>query len=152
MLNDTTDTVGRILALAVRTGKKQAMRQISRTAATADGGLDGDVPSRPDRGITFLSSKQWSDVTGELDVSLPWHTRRANVLIDCDSLQHLIGRQIRAGQVTVSVIAETKPCGLMDEIHNGLRNALTPACRGGVYGRILQGGPLAVGDPITILS
>ena len=34
----------------------------------------------------------------------------------------------------------------------GLRAALTPDCRGGVLGRIMQSGTLAIGDEIVLLK
>ena len=144
------DVVGKVAALALRSAPKGPMQEVHSVTAIANKGLMGDVAARPDRAITLLSAEQWRDVTAELDVDLPWHTRRANVLVDAGSLQHLIGKTIHVGAVEVRVEAETEPCGLMDRLHDGLRNALTPECRGGVYGRIARGGEIKIGDSVKI--
>jgi hypothetical protein len=39
----------------------------------------------------------------------------------------------------------------MDEIQPGLRRILTPALRGGVWGKVLQGGVLRIGDEVQVL-
>jgi MOSC domain-containing protein YiiM len=36
----------------------------------------------------------------------------------------------------------------MDEAHDGLREALSADWRGGVYGKVLEGGPIRIGDPV----
>ncbi len=128
------------------------MKELSRVEARADGGIDGDVPSPTDRGITMLSADQWEQVTRELDRDLPWHTRRANVLVSGPGLRRLIGQEIQVGSVRVAVTGETKPCRLMEQLCPGLRAALTPDCRGGVLGRIMQSGTLAIGDEIVLLK
>lgn len=146
----TEPTVGRILSIALRSPDTGPMREVTRADAVAGGGLVGDVKSTEQRGITLLASGQWKRVIDELAADLPWHMRRANVLVECDALGHLIGRRIRVGPVEVEVIAETRPCALMDQQHAGLRAALVPDCRGGVYGRILTSGTIRVGDAVRV--
>ncbi len=140
------DTIGKVLSIAVRPDKRATPTEIPVANAVADGGIDGDHTVAPTRGITFISAKQWTDTMGELGADLPWHTRRANVLIDAPSLGHLIGKTIRVGNVEVEILDETRPCQLMDQLHNGLRAALKPDCRGGVLGRVRKSGSFRVGD------
>ncbi len=144
--------VGTIGAIAVRTAEDGPMREIDRAVATPDGGLDGDIAVSPDRGVTLISAVQWREVTAELKADLPWHTRRANVLVECARLGDLIGRTVQLGDVQVAIIAETKPCGIMDRLHPGLLQSLVPDCRGGVYGRVLTGGTFQTGDRLLDLS
>lgn len=141
--------VGKILAIALRTSVRGPMREVESVQAFAGGGLEGDVPSSKKRGVTFLASDQWDLVNRELEVALPWYTRRANILVDAASLGHLIGKQLRFGEVRVHVHAETEPCEQMEELLSGLRKTLVPDCRGGVYGEILEGGTIAVGEEIV---
>ena len=142
--------IGRVVAIAIRTAVRGPMQEVSCADAVTNGGLEGDIPSSPDRGITFLAKGDWSDVTRQLQADLPWHTRRANVLIDIDTLGHLIGKQVSIGLVEVAITGETKPCGLMDSLHAGLKNALKPNCRAGVHGHVLQSGTIRVGDEIYL--
>ena len=41
---------------------------------------------------------------------------------------------------------------LMDQQHAGLRRALVPDCCGGVYGQVLTGGTVRVGDPVSLIA
>ena len=143
--------IGPVLSVALRTAQRGPMKEVSEATATVDGGLTGDIAVSRDRGITFLSARQWKQVNEELHANLPWHTRRANVLIDAGGLGELIGSTIKVGEVTVKVIAETKPCGLMDTLYSGLRQTLVPDYRGGVYGRVIQGGRICVGDKLAVI-
>ncbi len=144
--------VGTIEAIAVRSCKDGPMKELSRVEARADGGLDGDLPSPPDRGISLLSAEQWEQAMRELGRDLPWHTRRLNILVRGPGLGPLIGRTIRAGSVRIAVKKEATPCNVLERLCAGLRDVLTPDCRGGVLGRITQSGTLAIGDEIVLLE
>ena len=142
--------VGRIRGIALRGADRGPMREVREVRAHPNGGLEGDVKSSLQRGVTLLASRQWEQVEGELGVELPWHTRRANILVECDSLGHLIGRTVRIGEAEMEVLAETKPCGVMEQLQPGLRAALAGDCRGGVYGRLTTGGMIRVADEVSL--
>ena len=144
--------VGKVLAIAVRTAQRGPMKEVAEAAATPDAGLTGDITVTKDRGISLISATQWEQVTRELRADLPWHTRRANVLIDSDSLGALIGRTVRLGELLLHVTAETKPCALMDKLHQGLRQALVPDFRGGILARVIEGGRIRVGDQLSVAT
>ncbi len=144
--------IGTVLAIAVRTAHTGPMRTVDQAVALREGGLVGDVDVSADRGVTFIASGQWRQVVRELGLDLPWHTRRANILVEAESLGHLIGRTVTAGDVTIDIKGDSKPCGRMDEICPGLRWILAPDCRGGIYGRVVVGGTLRVGDPVKALA
>lgn len=141
-----------VKSLAIRTAQAGPMQETTVATVQVDGGLEGDLPVTPDRGVTFLSAEHWEDVLRQLDLDLPWHTRRANVLVAGTTLGHWIGRTVRLGEVEVEIEAETTPCGLMDMIQPGLLDALVPDCRGGVYGRVRRGGVLRVGEHVELLA
>ncbi|MCG3126312.1 MAG: hypothetical protein CHACPFDD_01144 [Phycisphaerae bacterium] len=141
----------RVAAIAVRSPQTGPMVELREARAQADGGIEGDVPSNPQRGVSFISLPQWHSTMQELGgARLPWHTRRANILVDADSLAAWIGRTVRVGDVEVSITAETRPCELMDRFLPGLRAALARDCRGGVHGRVVRGGVIRVGDAVTL--
>ena len=126
------------------------MREVAEAEAALGGGLLDDLPVDPDRGITLLAADQWDDVTEELERDLPWHTRRANLLVGCATLAGLLGKSIRVGTVTVEIKGVTEPCGLMDRICPGLLKALTPDSRGGVHGKVVQSGTIKIGDTVKV--
>ena len=128
------------------------MKEVASATAVQDGGLQGDIAVAARRGITFLASGHWGQVTSELGVPLAWHTRRANVLVDAPRIGHLIGRIVRVGDAEVEILGETKPCDLMDALHPGLKNALVADCRAGVHGRVLSGGEFKVGDTLVVTA
>lgn len=142
---------GKILAIALRSSKRGPMELVDRATASENGGIEPNHNVQTDRGITFISSEQWSEVQQELNApELPWHTRRANVLVEGLVMRDLLGKTVQIGDVVVDIKQETEPCGLMDKLHQGLRKTLEPACRGGVHGRVVQGGDIAVGDTIAV--
>jgi MOSC domain-containing protein YiiM len=143
--------VGEISAMAVRPAPHLAMHEITATTAAAGSGLVGDHGDRKRRGITFLSAVQWRECIKELGSDLPWHIRRANILVNCDRLDPLIGKTIKVGQAQVLIHAETKPCAVMDDQYPGLQEVLRPEYRGGVYGQVIEGGVITVGDLIVLV-
>jgi MOSC domain-containing protein YiiM len=142
---------GTVLGLALRTARRGPIELVEEVTAVENGGIESNRDVEPHRGITFISSEQWSEVQQELEVpELPWHTRRANVLVEGLVMTDLMGKTLEIGEVVVDVEKETEPCGLMDKLHNGLRKTLEPDCRGGVHGRVMRGGRFCVGDTITV--
>ena len=143
-------TLGRVLALALRPLRAQPMELIDSARAQRDGCLAGDHSKSAKRGITLLSAPQWADVIGELGFDLPWHARRANVLIDAKDLGRFVGRSVRIGEVEIHLHGITYPCAHIEEMHPGLLRALT-GDRGGVYGKILNDGQVRVGDEVRLV-
>lgn len=128
------------------------MREIERAEASLGGGIAGDLPVSAARGITLISREQWDDAMRELNADLPWHTRRANVLVEGLRLSDLVGLVVKLGEVELHIHGETKPCGLMDKLYDGLQMALEPEMRGGVHGQVIYAGSFAVGDPVTVVD
>lgn len=152
MTTENNQKIGSVLGIAVRPQKNTPMQELDSVDVRTGQGLVGDLPSVPDRGITLLSSKQWTTICREIATELPWHTRRANILVDAGALGDLIGKRIRIGDIEVDVKLEVKPCGLMDKLHQGLRERLVPDFRGGVGGQILNDGKIRKGDPIVVVG
>jgi MOSC domain-containing protein YiiM len=101
--------------------------------------------------VTFISAQQWHDVIQELGIDLPWHTRRANLLIAGLDLPSSIGQRLQIGACLFRIHGETEPCQRMDDLQPGLRQILQPTLRGGVWGRVVQGGILEIGGPVFIV-
>lgn len=145
--------MGQLLRIWVRPSARTSVRALERTDAVADLGLIGDHAAGGRRQVTLLSREAWDDALrelggGELDPAL----RRANLLVEGLDLGATIGQRLQVGPVELEVLGETRPCQLMDDARLGLRDALAPARRGGVFARIVRGGPLQVGDPVQLLA
>jgi MOSC domain-containing protein YiiM len=101
--------------------------------------------------VTLLDSAQWQEAMHELGVTLPWHTRRANLLLDGIDLPEAVGQQIQIGDCLFTISGETEPCQRMDELQPGLRNTLSLDMRGGVWARVVRGVLLQVGQRVQVL-
>jgi MOSC domain-containing protein YiiM len=56
------------------------------------------------------------------------------------------GSILRLGDCVVRILGETRPCERMDEAQAGLRHALRSNWRAGVFGEVIEGGVIHVGD------
>ena len=140
---------GVIRAIAWRTTDGNAMQATDECRVEAHRGLDSENRKHGKREVTLLAADAWADVCRELGVVLPWHIRRANFLVEGLDLAKTIGRTVLIGEVEVYIHGETKPCQLMDDQHQGLREALKPHGRGGVYGQVKNPGTVRIGDTVT---
>ena len=112
----------------------------------------GDHGTSKRRQVSLLDVTAWQTACTEIGVELDWTARRSNILVSNPSLKELVGIQIRIGSALVEIIGEVVPCHVMDSAHEGLKRALKPEWRGGVYGRIITTGQVSVGDNIAIHS
>ena len=123
---------------------------VTRTEAVPGTGLNGDQKRGRKRQVTLLAAEAWEKATAELGVATPPSARRANVVIRGLELADTLGRQLRVGPVLIQVHGETDPCEIMDRVAPGLKDALTPNRRAGVFGAVIEGGAITVGDVITV--
>jgi MOSC domain-containing protein YiiM len=135
-----------------RIWKKRAhggvMDVVESAEVTADKGMEGDANYGAGRQITVISADAWDGVVDELGAAVDPSARRANLLVRGVSLKETRGRILEVGSCRILVQGETRPCHVMDEAHQGLRDALSLEWRGGVYGKVLAGGSVRTGDPV----
>ena len=74
--------------------------------------------------------------------------RRANVMVSGIDLEASKGQVLRLGASSILIRGETRPCNIMEAACPGLREALQPHWRGGVYGEVVEGGQVRVGDAV----
>lgn len=149
-----TGAPGRLIGIARRPRSRAPMEQIDSGLVTVASGLDGDSKGAkfPRRQITILAREDWEAATAALDppAVLAWTTRRANLYVEGVRLPRRTGVHLWIGPVELEVTAQTFPCRQMERAHAGLLKALGPDWRGGVTCRVVAGGPLALGDPVTV--
>ncbi len=142
--------IGRVLAIARKSAVGGPMIDLESARVATDGTLDEAPPTSLERGLTLLSAAQWKAACDDLGMALPWTARRANVLVEVDTLGPLIGKRARLGSVLLRITGETKPCRQMEETQKGLLKALVPDQRGGVTAHVERGGAFKLGDVLTI--
>lgn len=142
---------GRLLGIATRAKSRAPMQLHQQIALGLDSGLEGDSRGRTrGRNVTVLARESWDAASSELGASLPWHTRRANLLLEGVELRESAAALLRIGTVVLRVTGECHPCARMDEASAGLRRALTPGWRAGVECSVVTPGTIRVGDPVEL--
>lgn len=151
---------GRLGGIARHDRPRGPMELVDEVKVTVREGIAGDFRGalKPDgprkRQVSLISAEDCAAAMADLGLdagAIPWQERRANLLVEGLTLPREQGACIRiGGDVVIEVVQECDPCSRMDEIHTGLKAALTPEWRGGVLGRVLEEGTIRAGDTIRI--
>jgi len=148
--------VGTLLGIARHDRPRGMMEALDHADVTVDQGLHGDFrgslkPGHNKRQVTVMAAEGWHDALRELDVAVPWEQRRANLLVEGLGLEQSEGARIRFDSgLVLEVTGECDPCSRMEEIAPGLKAVLLPHWRGGVTTRVIEAGPIRVGDKVRI--
>ena len=126
------------------------MDAVETADAIAGRGLVGNADQGRRRQITIIDEAAWGEAAAETGHDVDPSKRRANVMLRGITLAHSRGRLLRLGNCLVRILGETRPCHQMEEAQAGLRNALDPNWRAGVFGEIVEGGTIRVGDPAEL--
>jgi MOSC domain-containing protein YiiM len=137
------------------------METLDKVAVNRAEGVHGDFrgaarPGKPPRRqISLIAVDSWAAAMAELgrdgEDAVPWYERRANLLVEGLRLPREPGAVIAIGAtLRIETTRECDPCSRMEEIAPGLKAVLTPDWRGGVLGRVLTDGEIAIGDEVRI--
>lgn len=147
--------MAKVIGIATHQASKGAITTHLQINATTEAGLENDYQGqkRQQTQVTLLSKKSWDQACAEVEVTLDWTERRANLLIDdIEFNAGMIGQQIQIGGVLLEITRETDPCQRMDNLHAGLKTALTPEWRGGARCMVLRPGLIRSGDSVHLLK
>lgn len=111
-------------------------------------GVVGDHTFGRMRHVTLVFVDDWNAAAAQLGREVDPAGRRANVLLSGGDGQRFVGRTVRVGDITLEIKGITTPCPVMDKAAVGMRVALQPEGRAGVWGRVLSGGTLRPGDAL----
>ena len=119
-------SVGRVVAIYIGPEPQGPVRRVDEVNAVAGRGLEGDRYFQP----------------------APGGTPDRNVVTAGVRLDELVGRTFALGEVEVEAIEPNPPCSHLQKLAG--KPLLKPlARRGGVRGRIVKGGVLRAGDPVS---
>jgi MOSC domain-containing protein YiiM len=141
-----------IVSIWIKRAHRGPMDRVEEAELVAGRGVKGSADQGGKRQITIISEQAWDAAQEEIGVSVDPVARRANVMIRGLDLESSRGRMLRIGSCLVRVYGEVRPCERMDEAQEGLRAALRPAWRGGVFGEIVEGGTIRTGDAAAFVS
>jgi MOSC domain-containing protein YiiM len=143
--------MGRLTGIARREKKRAPMETLERANISTETGVAEDFRGKPGhRQVTVISAEAWGSACRALGQDIPWTTRRSNLLVEGLELPHTTGAILAIGPVRLRITGEVDPCSRMDEQYLGLTKALQPEWRGGISCTVLQGGPVALGDTVTL--
>ena len=130
----------------MRGGPMDPMQQVR---AVVGQGLENNANQGGHRQVTLLGAEAWARAEAELGSAVEPTARRANLMVRGLELKESRDRVLRVGTCRILVRGETRPCRRMDEAFPGLQAALDPEWRAGIYGEVLTGGDIALGDPVA---
>jgi MOSC domain-containing protein YiiM len=141
---------GRVEALWLKRAIRGPMDPVDEATLIIGEGIDQDANrGRSQRQVTIIESEVFERITERLPNAAP-AMRRANIMLSGIGLAESRGQELRLGEVVISIKGETRPCERMDEQCDGLRSALEPGWGGGVYGTVVEGGTVRVGDSASL--
>ena len=142
---------GRVEWIGLRPGRREPVRVVAETYARPGTGLDGDrYRGTPDskRQVTLIQAEHLAAVASFLGKdSVDPALLRRNIVVRGINLQALKGRPFRVGGAVLELTGDCHPCSRMEEnLGEGGYNALRG--HGGITARVLQEGPIRVGDAV----
>lgn len=154
-LNAPPHVAGRVEAIVVRGAPRDVALRIQRTRALAGIGLADDRLGQ--RGEAELSTRQVTLIQAEhlgviATLARVQHVDpvalRRNLVVSGINLLALKNARLRIGEALLEIVGPCQPCSRMEEaIGPGGYAAMRG--HGGMTARVVEGGPIAVGDAVT---
>jgi MOSC domain-containing protein YiiM len=141
-----------IVSIWLKRAHRGPMDRVDEAELVAGRGVRGSADQGGKRQITIIAEEAWDAAQAEAGVAIDPAARRANVMIRGLDLESSRGKTLRLGSCLIRVYGEVRPCERMDEAQEGLRAALRPGWRGGVFGEIVEGGTIRIGDAVAFVS
>ena len=142
----TTASSGRVEAIWLKRSHRGPMDAVREIRVTSDTGIVGGVDRSRRRQITLIEQKVWERLMRDLGGDADPSARRANLMLTGIRLANTRGRVLRVGEARLAIGGELTPCERMDEVFPGLRAAMRPDWRGGVFAQVLGDATIRVGD------
>jgi MOSC domain-containing protein YiiM len=160
-MTEAGESIGVLGGIARHGRPRGPIEILDNVSVTVVSGLQGDFRGavkpggKARRQVSLITAEAWAAAMAELGLHdeelLPWHARRANLLVQGLKLPQHAGYVLAIGiSLRIEVMQECDPCSRMEQLVPGLKAALLPDWRGGVLGKVLTDGPIAVGDMIRI--
>jgi MOSC domain-containing protein YiiM len=146
---------GRVAWIGLRPARRAPMRAVEAALLVPGSGLEGDRYAGGGAGtrqVTLIAAEHLAAIGAFLGrgPASPEELRR-NIVVGGVNLLALKGRRFRLGEALLEMTGECHPCSRMEEVlGQGGYNAVRG--HGGITARVLEGGPLRVGDALERLD
>jgi hypothetical protein len=150
----TAAGAGTVAALLLAPAAEAPLERVGEAVAVAGRGLEGDrygagVGTFSGRGRGYELTLVEAEVLEE--IALPWELARRNVVTRGLSVNALVGRRFRIGEVECIGRRLAEPCLQLEKLAQ--RRLLRPLVhRGGLRADITSGGRIRVGDEVAALD
>ncbi|MEO9323704.1 MOSC domain-containing protein [Nocardioides sp. C4-1] len=149
----STSPVGstpRVVAIHVAKGTRLPMRSVEQVDVEAGRGIVGDrYHGTRHRHVSVQSLDALAEAAERHGADVPAGLTRRNLTLDHGTVPRTPGTRVRVGAVLLEVVRVAAPCKLLDDtIGPGAQEALRH--RGGSIFRVLEGGPVSVGDAVEL--
>lgn len=141
-------TVSRLSVITEARGRP-SLRE--RLVIEPDGVVD-DRKKGATRHVIVVTEEGWAAACEALGVDIDPTERRGQVVVRGVDLGAAVGGQLVVGSAVLNVIDECTPCGRMNGVQPGLREALRPDVRAGVWCVVQTPGEVCVGDPVRVVT
>ena len=156
-LLETMPQCGQLRWISVRPEKTGDLRVLDSAEITAESGLEGDhFAAKPgaDRQVTLIQWEHLQVVSSIVGKEVQPEQLRRNLAVAGINLLALKNQQFAIGgqvsQVILQGTGNCPPCSRMEEnLGPGGYSAMRG--HGGITARVVQGGKIAVGDPVSLL-
>ena len=140
---------GRLERMWVKRAHRGPMDPVDQTVLIEGQGMEDSANLGSHRQVTVIALERWLEMMAELEADVDPSARRADLMVSGVDFERSRGRLLKVGECVIRVGGEVRPCERMDQAFRGLRGVMTPRWGGGVWGDVLRGGPIAVGDPVS---
>ncbi len=115
-----------------------------RVRAVEGHGFEGCAHANPPRREVLLVSREHLDSLGVAPGAI-----RENVTVEGADVQAWpVGQRVRVGETLLEITMVCEPCHRMDELRDGLRAELDG--KRGILAHVVEGGEIALGDPVEL--
>lgn len=142
----------RVVAIHIAPATRLPMRSVPAVQAEAAKGLVGDrYHGTKHRHVSVQSLEALAEAEAIFGAPIDPALTRRNLTLDSGPVPRTPGDRLRIGPVLLEVVRVAAPCKLLDDtLGRGAQEALRR--RAGSIFRVLEGGPIAVGDEVTDAS
>ena len=149
---------GRLEHIHITDTRGGVMRGLDVARLVVDQGIEGDryflgtgtysMKPGPDRQVTLIERETLEALARDHGIELTPEQHRRNLTVSGVALNHLVGRRFRVGPVLLETVRLNAPCKYLEKM-TGKAVYLPLLNRSGLNCRVVEGGTIRPGDPVT---